>query len=110
MKPRIAITIGDPAGIGPEITAKVLADPEIYEISNPVVVGDGHVMQMGLNVARMNLKINTIEKIEQARYIFGTIDLFDLKNVDPAKIIMGRPAAMTGAASAQYVIYAADLV
>ena len=109
MKPTIAITIGDPAGIGPEITAKALADPETYRLCNPVVVGDSHAMQMGIEVARTNQKINIIEKLEQAKYRFGTIDLIDLNNIDPAKIKMGEPAAMTGAASAQYVIHAADL-
>ena len=109
MKPKIAITIGDPAGIGPEITAKALADPETYRLCNPVVVGDSHAMQMGLEVARENLKINIIGKPEQAIFSHGTIDLIDLNNIDPTKIIMGKPAAMTGAASAQYVIHAADL-
>ena len=109
MKPTIAITIGDPAGIGPEITAKALADPETYRLCNPVVVGDSHAMQMGIEVAGKNLKINIIEKPGQAKFSHGTIDLIDLNNIDPTKIKMGQPAAMTGAASAQYVIHAADL-
>jgi 4-hydroxythreonine-4-phosphate dehydrogenase len=109
MKPKIAITIGDPAGIGPEITVKALADPETYRLCNPVVVGDSHAMQMGLEVARENLVINIVEKPGQAKYCHGTIDLIDLNNIDPTKIIMGKPAAMTGAASAQYVIHAAEL-
>jgi 4-hydroxythreonine-4-phosphate dehydrogenase len=109
MKITIAITLGDPAGIGPEIIAKALADPETYRLCNPVVVGDGHAMQMGIKVARTKLKINIIEKLEQAKYSYGTIDLIDLNNIDPTRIKMGEPAAMTGAASAQYVIHAADL-
>ncbi len=109
MKPKIAITLGDPAGIGPEIIAKTLADPETYRICNPLVVGEGHAMQMGIEVAGQSLKINSIEKPEEARFSHGTIDLIDLKNLDPTKIEMGKSAAMTGAASAQYVIRAADL-
>ena len=109
MKPRIAITLGDPAGIGPEIIAKTLADPETYRICSPLVVGESNVMRMGIVVARQSLKINVIEEPEEAKFIHGTIDLIDLKNLDPEKIEMGKPAAMTGAASAQYVIHAADL-
>ncbi len=109
MKPRIAITLGDPAGIGPEIIAKTLADPETYRICSPLVVGESNVMRMGIGVARQSLKINVIEEPEEAKFIHGTIDLIDLKNLDPEKIEMGKPAAMTGAASAQYVIHAADL-
>jgi 4-phospho-D-threonate 3-dehydrogenase / 4-phospho-D-erythronate 3-dehydrogenase len=109
MKPTIAITLGDPAGIGPEIVAKTLADPEIYRICNPVVVGDKDAVQMGIDVAKVDLKINVINEPSQANYKHGAIDLIDLKNIDPTKIQMGKPAPMTGAASAQYVIKAADL-
>jgi 4-hydroxythreonine-4-phosphate dehydrogenase len=109
MKPRIAITLGDPAGIGPEIIAKTLADPETYRVCSPLVVGEGNAMRMGLEVAKKRLKVNPINGPGEAMFIHGTIDLIDLENLDPAKIEMGRPAAMTGAASAQYVIHAADL-
>jgi len=109
MKPRIAITLGDPAGIGPEIIAKTLADPETYGICDPLVVGEGHAMQMGVEVAGQSLKINPILEPEEAGFSHGTIDLVDLKNLDPEKIEMGKPAAMTGAASVQYVIHATDL-
>ena len=109
MKPTIAITMGDPAGIGPEIIAKALLDKETYHISKPVVVGDSRVMQMGIEVAKATLKINPIENINNAIYNLGTIDLIDLQNIDVSKIVMGKPAAMTGAASAEYVIHATDL-
>ena len=109
MRPKIVITLGDPAGIGPEIVAKVLADPETYSICNPVVVGDSHAMQMGIEVAGLNLKINSIENLSQAKYLYGKIDLIDLHNIDPTKIEMGKAAAMTGIASVEYVIYASNL-
>jgi 4-hydroxythreonine-4-phosphate dehydrogenase len=109
MKPTLVITLGDPAGIGPEIVAKTLADPETYHICNPVVVGDIHAMQMGIEVAKTDLKIHVIDELNQANYNYGSIDLIDLKNIDPEKIQMGKPAPMTGAASAEYVIKAADL-
>jgi 4-hydroxythreonine-4-phosphate dehydrogenase len=109
MRPTIAITLGDPAGIGPEIIAKTLADNETYTICNPLVVGDIHAMQMGIEVAKVSLKINTIENPSLAKFKHGTIDLIDLHNLDPSKIEMGKAAAMTGAASAEYVIHAADL-
>jgi len=109
MKPTLAITLGDPAGIGPEIIAKTLADPETYRICNPLVIGDKDALQMGIQVAKKDLKINIIDESSQAKYNPGTIDLIDLQNIAPLKIQMGKPAAMTGAASAEYVIKAADL-
>jgi len=109
MRPVIAITLGDPAGIGPEIIAKTLADPETYRVCSPLVVGESHAMQMGIEVAGQSLTINPIDEPREARFSHGTIDLIDLKNLDPSKIEMGKPAAMTGAASVEYVIHAADL-
>jgi len=109
MKPTLAITTGDPAGIGPEIIAKTLADQETYRICNPLVIGDSTAMKMGLEVSKLSLKINPIETPSEAKYSHGTIDLIDLHNIDPERIEMGKPSAMTGKASAQYVIHAADL-
>jgi 4-hydroxythreonine-4-phosphate dehydrogenase len=109
MKPIIAITLGDPAGIGPEIVAKTLADPDTYRICNPLVVGDHHAVQMGIDVARRNLSIHTITSANEAVFKPGVIDLIDLNNVEPDKLVMGKAASMSGAASAQYVIHAADM-
>jgi len=100
MKPTLAITIGDPAGIGPEIVAKTLADPETYRICNPIVVGDKHAVNMGIEIAGVSLETNIISSINGAKNEYGVIDLFDLGNIDPEKIEMGKPRAMTGAASA----------
>ncbi len=109
MKPTIAITMGDPAGIGPEIIAKNLADEETYSICNPLVIGDGSAMRMGIEVAELSLDINSIDSPSDARYQYGVIDLIDLHNIDPERLEMGKPAAMSGAASAEFVIHAADL-
>lgn len=109
MKPPIAITMGDPAGIGPEIIAKTLADKETYSICNPLVIGDGSAMRMGIEVAELSLMINSIDSPADARYQYGVIDLIDLHNINPERLEMGKPAAMSGAASAEFVIHAADL-
>ncbi len=109
MKPVLAITLGDPAGIGPEIVAKTLADEETHRICNPVVIGDRDAMKMGLKVAGVNLEIRVIQNVSDADFLPSTINLFDLENIDPTKVEMGKPRPMTGAASAEYVIYAADM-
>jgi 4-hydroxythreonine-4-phosphate dehydrogenase len=109
MKPIIAITMGDPAGIGPEIIAKVYSKPQLFSLCRPLVIGDSYAMKMGCEVSKSNLQINSIKKIEDALFIEGTIDLLDLKNVDPRKLEMGKPHAMSGKASVEYVIKAADM-
>ena len=50
--PRILITMGDPAGIGPEICVKALADRDVYGVCRPVVVGDAAVLQRAVETAR----------------------------------------------------------
>jgi 4-hydroxythreonine-4-phosphate dehydrogenase len=109
MKPLIAITMGDPAGIGPEIIAKTLSDQAIYDSCRPLVVGDRSAMMMGLDVARAKLSINTIREPGEGRYTLGVIDLLDLGNIDPDKLVMGVPQAMAGKASVEYVLKAADM-
>jgi 4-hydroxythreonine-4-phosphate dehydrogenase len=110
LKPLLAITMGDPAGVGPEIIAKALSDPEVYAICRPVVVGDASAMRMGLDVARASLSIHTIRELGEAWHRHGSIDLLDLGNVDASKLVMGVPQAMAGKASVEYVLRATDMV
>ena len=109
MKPLLAITMGDPAGVGPEIIAKALSDPEVYAICRPVVVGDGSAMRMGIDVAKARLSVHPIKELGEAEYRHGTIDLLDLKNVDAGRLVMGVPQAMAGKASVEFVLRATDM-
>jgi len=109
VRPLIAITLGDPAGIGPEIIAKALSDPGVYGACRPMVIGDCSAMRMGLEVARAELTINAIDKPDEGRYTCGTIDLLDLGNIDADKLVMGVPQAMAGKASVEYVLRATDM-
>jgi 4-hydroxythreonine-4-phosphate dehydrogenase len=109
MKPILIVTMGDPAGIGPEIISKALSDPHVYSICNPIVVGDSSAMKMGITVAKVQLFINIIKDLEAAKFSHGTMDLIDLNNVDSRKLVMGIPQAMAGKASVEYVMKATDL-
>jgi 4-hydroxythreonine-4-phosphate dehydrogenase len=109
LKPLLAITMGDPAGVGPEIIAKALSDPEVYAICRPLVVGDGSAMRMGLEAARARLSIHTIKELGEAEYRHGAIDLLDLENVDAGRLVMGVPQAMAGRASVEFVLRATDM-
>jgi len=109
MKPIIGITMGDAAGIGPEIIAKALSLKEIYDVCRPVVIGDADAMREGIKVARVQLKINPIKELSDARFEHGTIDVLDLGNIRINDLEMGKPQAMTGKASVEYVEKAVDL-
>ncbi|MCW3991970.1 MAG: 4-hydroxythreonine-4-phosphate dehydrogenase PdxA, partial [Candidatus Bathyarchaeota archaeon] len=109
MKPLIALTMGDAAGIGPEIIAKTLALEEIYEICRPVVIGDGGAMGMGVDVSGLKLDIHPVESLSEALFTRGKMDVLDLENIDVEKLVMGRPQAMAGKASVEYVFKATEL-
>jgi 4-hydroxythreonine-4-phosphate dehydrogenase len=61
-KPLIAITMGDPAGIGPEVTVKALASKEIYDVCRPVVVGDLRALRQALKITGVNLETISIQE------------------------------------------------
>jgi 4-hydroxythreonine-4-phosphate dehydrogenase len=101
--PKIGISMGDPAGIGPEIAAKTLALKEIYEYSRPLVVGDAASMEQGCRIGGTSLKVRPISAAGDARFEYGTIDVVDLKNVDMGKLEHGKVSAMAGNAAFEAV-------
>lgn len=98
-KPLIGITMGDPAGIGPEIIVKSLCREEVYNICNPIVIGDKFVMSRALDVAKKDLKINHIDFIRDRKSQFGIIDIFGLKKPELAEIKYGQINAKAGKAA-----------
>ena len=99
IKPIIGISMGDPSGIGPEIAVKTLARKEIYEICKPLIVGDANAIKDALRMTSLDLEINSISEVKQALFQFGTLDVYDLKNVDMAKLQYGKVSAMSGHAA-----------
>jgi len=108
-KPLIGITMGDPTGIGPEIAAKALDREEIYDECKPLVIGDAKVMQEACRIARVRLKVNPIKDVNQGKYTFGTIDVYDLSNVDMDKLVYKKVSKMGGKASLDYIYKVIDL-
>lgn len=107
--PIIAITMGDPASIGPEIAVKALQQKNTYEICRPVIVGDASVFNDIVQRLKLNVTINPISNVTDAKFELGTVDVFDLKNVDVNKLQFGKIDAMCGDASFQSVKKAIEL-
>lgn len=103
MKPKIGISMGDPAGIGPEICVKALGESSVYERCNPIVVGDAQVMQQAVAFLKSELKINAVENVSEAKFESGTIDVLDLKNVEMSELQPGVVSAMSGNAAFEAV-------
>ncbi|MFG6685806.1 4-hydroxythreonine-4-phosphate dehydrogenase PdxA [Mariniflexile sp. HNIBRBA6329] len=104
MKPKIGISMGDPAGIGPEIIIKTLALKDLYSRCSPLVVGDAETMQNEVKALKSSLKINAIQDVKDAKFEHGTIDVYDLKNVDTKELKPGVVTAMAGKAAFEAVI------
>lgn len=103
-RPVIGITMGDPAGIGPEITVKALADPGIYKMCRPLVIGDAAVMeQAAAIVQKKEIRIHPVQELSEASYEYGTIDIYDKKLADLKGLELGKVSAAAGEAAFQYV-------
>lgn len=108
-KPVIAITMGDPCGIGPEVTAKALADGDMYDSCHPVVIGTRAVMEEALRLIKGHLSCRVVSSPIEATGQPGVIDLLDLENLDVRKMAPGRLSPEAGRASMEWVIRAAEM-
>jgi 4-hydroxythreonine-4-phosphate dehydrogenase len=106
--PIIAITMGDAAGVGPEIIMKSLAHADLYERCRPLVVGDAARLEAAGRIVGSPLKVRSLTGIEGARYEFGTVDCIDLKLI-PADLPWGRLSAAAGDGAYQYIKVATEL-
>lgn len=96
--PRVAITIGDPFGIGPEIVLKALASHRIRGLADFLIIGDGSALAAASKTAAARLKL-------------GRDDLLcDLDFISKGKLEFGRPSGTSGRASLAYVDYALKLI
>ncbi|MCL4464603.1 MAG: 4-hydroxythreonine-4-phosphate dehydrogenase PdxA [Chloroflexi bacterium] len=102
-RPLLAITIGDPAGVGPEITAKALTWDEVYKTCRPLVIGDAGVMRKAIEICQKDLKVNVVERPSDGLYQLGTMDVLDLHNIDVAQLQYGQVSPMCGKAAVEYV-------
>jgi 4-hydroxythreonine-4-phosphate dehydrogenase len=103
VKVPIAITMGDAAGIGPEIIVKALGRKDLRRRALPIVVGDAATMEQALSIAKSNLKIQPITEVEQAKDDPALIPVVDLKNIDLPRLRHGRVDPMPGKAAVEYI-------
>jgi len=107
--PLVGITTGDPTGIGPEIAAKALSKKEIHDLCKPLVVGDAKVMREACRIAKVDLNLNSVKKVEQGKYAYGILDVLDLDNVDMQELAYKKTSKMGGKASLEYIYKVIDL-
>ncbi|MGI6666117.1 MAG: 4-hydroxythreonine-4-phosphate dehydrogenase PdxA [Bacillota bacterium] len=106
-KPNIAISVGDPAGIGPEITVKALNDPEIWEACTPVAVGSASVLRTISGVVASDLPVKEVTvppsgEVEPAVYVVEC-------GLPLSPVEFGKVSKEAGEASYTYINRAIDL-
>lgn len=104
-KPIVGITMGDPAGTGPEITVKALSDPSLYTCCRPIVIGDGKIMEQAARfVGREDILIHRCGRVSDASFTPGIIDVFHMDLVeDLSGFTMGEVSVEGGNAAFQCV-------
>ncbi|MBL3642930.1 4-hydroxythreonine-4-phosphate dehydrogenase PdxA [Peribacillus frigoritolerans] len=104
MKKNIGITMGDPAGIGPEISIKAFQKKSLYEKCNPLLIGDKSIVESYLEkFPEVNIKVNAITTPEDGLYEWGTMDVIDLASVDANELQIGVVSKDAGNAAYLYV-------
>ncbi len=107
-RPVVAITMGDAAGIGPEIILKALTAADLYDICRPFVVGDLGILQRAEGLLSTGLHIRAIDCPEDAVFLPGTVDCLDL-GLLPHGVSFGRVSAAAGHAAYMYLVTAIDM-
>ena len=107
-KPVIAITMGDPCGIGPEVIAKALGSGEVYPICRPVVVGSSWSMKQAVDLTGAALTIRETESPSEGGMSPGFADVVDAHNLNPEDVTVGKVSPSCGKAAMEWVSMAAE--
>lgn len=95
-RPVIALVPGDCTGIGPEQTARILAEGRMDDEARFVVVGDRRVLERGMRFSGVELDLVQVDSPAAARFDGGAVPIVDLGNIDPEALPLGRPDDTSG--------------
>src|SRR5262249_59015201 len=101
--PPLGAPRGAPAGIGPEIAVKALAEPRVREAARALVLGDARVVTEAARLAKVDLPIRPLARVADAVGASDRIEVLDLANADPAAFAIGRVSALCGQAAYDYI-------
>lgn len=108
-RPLIAVPIGDPAGVGPEIVAKSAAAEQVFEAADCIIIGDKAVMENAVKIAGEGLSVNVVKEPSEGDFRKGILNLIDLGNVDLEKFEFGKVNGMCGKAAYEYIAKSIEL-
>jgi 4-hydroxythreonine-4-phosphate dehydrogenase len=99
MKPIIAIAIGDPAGIGPEIALKAALDPDVRDACDPILVGDASIIERHATACGINVKFRAVARVGDADWSDDHVNVLNCALDDAPTIELGKIAPAAGRAS-----------
>ncbi len=108
-RPIVGLTMGDPAGIGPEVVVKAMNEPSLYEECRPLAIGNVGTFRRAIAAFGLRLDIHEVREPSDGCYVHGTLDLLQATTDDLQSIVTGRVQAAAGKAAAECVIKAAEL-
>jgi 4-hydroxythreonine-4-phosphate dehydrogenase len=105
----IGLMLGDATGIGPEISARLLASGVPYAIANVVVIGDKRVLDLGIRNAGIKLDYRVYPEMDAIRWPSEQLPMLDLGNIDPARFKQGQSSAESGRLTGETLKFMIDL-
>jgi len=107
--PLIGITMGDPAGVGPEIIVKALSDEVIHRLCRPVVLGDPDVLADAARWLGREISIDAVSGTDEIRAAQGVMRVLALSRLGLGRVRPGSPTAEGGAAMVSYIVEAVNM-
>lgn len=108
-RPVLGVTMGDPAGVGPEIIARAAAEPAVAAKCRPVVIGAAGTMREALALVGSALTLHGVTRLADCRWADGTVEVLDLANVDMATLPRCEVSAPAGRAAYAFIERAVTL-
>ena len=108
-KPITAITMGDPAGIGPEICIGTVLEHEIYEVCRPFIIGSIAILEKAAKVLGKDLQYHKINDPSEANYEYGVIDVLETGIYDTDSLVWGEVQELAGKMSVDFIMKSIEL-
>jgi 4-hydroxythreonine-4-phosphate dehydrogenase len=102
-RPILGVTLGDPAGIGPEVTVKALAHNGIYDFCRPLVLGDMGAIKKAMAFCGLSLPVVERDSVRTAEGKPGQVEVLPLSRLRDDDLTPGRPTPDGGLAAARYI-------
>lgn len=108
-KPTLGVLLGDSSGIGPEIIAKLVGRPEIYERANAVIIGDQRIFRMGQRIAGTTQPVTLLDSLDAADFPAGGPALLDYPALSDTEVTLGKVNPKAGKAVFDTLLFAIEL-